>query len=81
MTRGLAGTLVKLVIASLVVGFILAVLGITPATILARMGGTLQGAFDTAASLFAATFEYILLGATVVVPVWLVVVLLRSRGK
>lgn len=81
MPRGLAGTLLKLLIASLVVGFVLSALGITPAGIVARLGGTLQGAFDTVESLFAGTLEYIVLGAVVVVPVWLVVVLLRSRGK
>jgi len=81
MPRGLTGTLLKLLIASLVVGFVLSALGITPANILARMGGTLQGAFETGASLFSGTLEYIVLGAILVVPVWLVVVLLRSRGR
>lgn len=81
MSRGLAGTILKLLIASLVVGFVLSALGITPASVAARLGGTLQGAFDTVASLFTGTIEYIVLGAILVVPVWLVVVLLRSRGK
>lgn len=81
MPRGLAGTILKLLIASLVVGFVLSVLGITPASIVARLGGTLQGAFDSVASAFTGVLEYIVLGAILVVPVWLVVVLLRSRGK
>lgn len=81
MPRGLAGTLLKLLIASLVVGFILSALGITPAGIVARLGGTLEGALDSVASLLSGTIEYILLGGILVVPVWLVVLLLRSRGK
>ncbi len=81
MPRGLAGTILKLLIASLVVGFVLSAIGITPASIVARLGGTLRGALDTVASLFTGTVEYIVLGAILVVPVWLVVVLLRSRGK
>ena len=81
MPRGVAGTILKLLIASLVVGFVLSALGITPASILARMGGTLRGAFETAASLFSGTFEYILLGAMLVMPVWLVVVLVKFVRK
>jgi hypothetical protein len=81
MPRGVAGTILKLLIASLVVGFVLSALGITPASILARMGGTLRGAFEATASLFSGTFEYILLGAMLVVPVWLVVVLVKSARK
>jgi len=81
MPRGLAGTILKLLIASLVVGFVLSAIGITPASIVARLGGTLRGAFDTVASVLTGTIEYIVLGAILVVPVWLVVVLLRSRGK
>lgn len=81
MPRGLAGTILKLLIASLVVGFVLSAIGITPASIVARLGGTLRGGLDTVASLFTGTVEYIVLGAILVVPVWLVVILLRSRGK
>lgn len=81
MPRGLAGTIFKLLIASLVVGFVLSAVGVTPESIIARFGGSLRDAFDMVASLAAGTFEYIVLGALLVVPVWLVVVLLRSRGK
>ena len=81
LPRGLTGTLIKLLIASLVVGFVMSALGVTPASIAARLGGTLQGAFDAVASVFSGVIEYIVLGAILVVPVWLLVVLLRSRGK
>ncbi len=79
--RGVAGTIVKLLIASLVVGFVMSAVGITPASILARLGGTLRNAVDTGASLLTGTGEYILLGAVLVVPVWLAVVLFKSRAK
>ncbi len=81
LPRGTAGTLIKLLIASLAVGFVMSALGVTPASIAARLGGTLDGVFDTVASVFTGIIEYIVLGAILVVPVWLLVVLLRSRRK
>lgn len=81
LSRGIAGTIVKILIACLVVGFVLSTIGVTPASIVARLGGTIHNAFETVVSLFMGTMEYLISGAVVVIPIWLMVVLLRRRWK
>ena len=78
-----AGTIIKLALASLLAGWLLSVLGITPEDLVAKFSGLALGAWDTARGFFGWAGSYMLLGALVVLPVWLVFYLwrrLRARG-
>jgi hypothetical protein len=81
--RGPLRTVIKLVIASLIVGAIFAFLGLSPI-------GFWRGVFDAVRSLIALLGNsigevalnlatYLVLGGAVVVPVWMVTRLLSSR--
>jgi hypothetical protein len=84
------GTLLRLLLASLVVGLVLAWLEIEPNELVARGRATLAWALAEIRALTGGLVDsagdvvgYVLLGAVVVVPVWLVSLLvkvLRRRG-
>ena len=73
----IAGTLVRLVLLSIVVGIVFSVLGITPFNLIERMQQLVSGIIDLGFDAFRSAFTYFLLGAVVVIPVWFVVRLLR----
>jgi len=76
------GTIVKLFLASLCVGLILAYFGKDPWDIIAWGQDTVQNLVGSAAEHFQTALKYVLLGAVVVVPVWLLHYLWRAlRGK
>ena len=78
MPRITVGTIVKLLIASLCVGLLLAFLNITPQQLYRDGFARLEGLFAWAVSVFGEAFSYILLGAVVVVPIWLAFYLLKA---
>ena len=72
-------TTIKLVVVSLLVGWGLTVFDITPQQLLADLGGTIQSIFSVFVDLFrwvvsqfGGAASYILLGAVVVIPIWVV---------
>jgi Family of unknown function (DUF6460) len=73
----IAGTLVRLVLLSIVVGIIFSVLGITPFNLFERLQQLVGRIFDLGFDAVRSVFTYFLLGAVVVIPVWFVVRLLR----
>jgi Family of unknown function (DUF6460) len=73
----IAGTLVRLVLLSIVVGIIFSVLGITPFNLFERLQQLVSRIFDLGFDAVRTLFTYFLLGAVVVIPVWFVVRLLR----
>ena len=75
-----AGTLIRLVLLSVVVGIVFSVLGITPFNLVERLQQLIRGITELGFDAFRSVFEYFLLGAVIVVPIWLVVRLL-SRPK
>ena len=79
MARNVGGTIAKIAIASRVVGLILSFLDISPRRALEGLGGAAQSAMEMVANFFAWALEYIIVGAAVVVSIWLIMVLLRSR--
>lgn len=82
MPRGAIATIIKIAIASLLVGFALSFLGITPQSVLQALGGTAQDLFEVALSFLRWAMKYVLIGAVVVVPIWLVFFLWRlARGR
>lgn len=86
MRQQVASTVVKLVIWSLIVGTILGVTGANP---LSFWRGAVHAVVETVETVFGLGIEgittagrYLLIGAVVVVPIWLVgIVLRRARGS
>ena len=81
-TRVTVGTVIKLALASLVVGWLLSVLGVTPQDLLAKFSALAVGLWGTARDFLGWAGAYMLVGALVVLPVWLAVYLwtrLRAR--
>ena len=61
----------KLAAASLLAGLLLATLGVTPADLLEKVATMVGGLLSVVSGLFGWAGSYMLLGALVVVPVWL----------
>ncbi len=82
MPKDALGTVIKIVLASLILGFILRWLEIDPRDLLLNFGDTVQKAFAWAGDFVAGSVEYVLVGAVIVVPIWLIVFLVgKLRGK
>ena len=71
-------TLLKLVLLSLVVGLVFATFGIDPLDLWRNFGETFQRAWEFAGDAIQWGFKYAILGAVVVLPVWLIYRLLRA---
>ncbi|MEM7252369.1 MAG: DUF6460 domain-containing protein [Pseudomonadota bacterium] len=75
-------TVLKLLIACLVVGFILATADITPGNILDHLFDFAQMLVAISRDVFGWAGPYVLLGAFVVIPVWIVsLIIQRLRRK
>jgi len=81
MPRNIVGTISKIAVLSLIVGLILSALDISPARVLEGLGVTARDAIDTGASLVAWALEYVVVGAVIVVPIWLIVAVIGSRRR
>ncbi|MBO3758874.1 hypothetical protein J5J10_15640 [Ciceribacter sp. L1K23] len=73
-------TIVKLVVVSLIVGFIMAVFGVVPADILYSIRNFILDLWHTGFAALGRIGDYLLLGATVVIPVFIVIRLMSSRS-
>ena len=80
MLARLLATLVKVAVASLIVGTILAHFGITADQILKDFGITPERLAEMARLGFAWALPNLLLGSLIIVPVWLVIFLFRPPG-
>ncbi len=65
-------TVIKIAVASLIVGLFLSFFDIDPRALLADFGETVQHIFSVVASIVEWMVKYLLLGAIVVVPIWLI---------
>lgn len=65
------GTVIKLAVASLVVGWLLSVIGVTPADLMARFSSLATVLRESARGFLGWAGGYMLLGALVVLPLWL----------
>ena len=74
-------TLVKVAVASLVVGTILAHFGITADQLMREAGLSVENLQDYARRGFAWALPNVLLGAMVIVPIWFLVYLFRPPGQ
>lgn len=80
MTKGAVGTIIKLLIASLLVGLVMHWFGITPRNLIHNFGDSVVRIFGTLTSFIDWAVDYILVGAVIVVPIWLIV-FLADRAK
>lgn len=76
-----AGTLIRLVLLSIVVGIIFSALGIHPGNIVEGLQRLARRVADLGFDTVQWAFGYFLLGAVVVFPVWFIVRLLRANPR
>ena len=74
-------TIAQLIVWSVVVGVVFSALDITPRNLVERLGFIVRRVYDLGFGAFHWAIQYFLLGAVVVVPIWLVMRLLRGRGN
>ncbi len=77
------GVLVRLVIISIVVGIVLQALNISPPDLLYRLELMIRNVYEMGFGAFRGLINYFLIGAVVVIPIWLIARLLgvfRSSG-
>jgi len=75
------GTVLRLVLLSVVVGVVLSALGITPFNIVERLELLVRRIAELGLDTFRWAFNYFLIGAIIVVPIWFVVRLLKRDPK
>jgi hypothetical protein len=76
-----AGTLIRLVLLSVVVGIVFSVLGITPFNLIDRIEHLIRNAMNMGFDAFNWAFRYFLLGAVIVFPIWFVVRLISAARR
>ena len=81
MLNPLLRTLVKIAVASLVVGTILGHFGITPEQLMREFGLSADRLEDYAKQGIAWAWPNVLLGAMVIVPIWFLAYLFRPPGQ
>ncbi len=81
MLNPLFRTLVKVAVASLVVGTIMAHFGITAEQLMREVGLSTERIQEYARQGFAWAWPNVLLGSIVIIPIWFVVFLFRPPGK
>lgn len=81
MLNGLTRTLVKVIVASLIVGTILAHFGITTNELMKTTGLSSDRIAELARAGFAWAVPNLMLGAVVIVPVWFLLYLFRPPGE
>lgn len=77
MVHGFVRTLVKLTIASLIVGTALAYFGVTPDKLMREFGVSQERVIELARQGLTWALPNLLLGALVIMPVWFVIYLFR----
>ncbi len=70
---------IKLALLSILVGFVLTVLGLDPRNILWSIEALIRSVLNLGFDAFEGLWRYLLLGAVIVVPIWLIVRLVQSR--
>jgi hypothetical protein len=75
------GVIVRLVLLSIVVGVLLSALGLDPWNIIHSIERLIRHIFDLGWDAVIWLWRYFLLGAALVVPIWLIVRLVRAAGR
>ncbi len=77
MPKNVGSLIVKLLIGSFLVGWMLTLFDITPLDLLKDLTGTIGQIYSTALSTVRWAADYILLGAVIVLPIWGIVAALN----
>ena len=75
------GVAIRLVLLSIVVGIVMSALGITPANFFYHLDLLIRRLYDFGFAWVEWLFRYFLLGAVVVIPIWLIARVLGAFGK
>lgn len=81
MSNSAVSTIVKIAIISLLVGLALAFFDISPRSLVENLGETVVDIYEVVLSFLKWSLKYVLLGAVVVVPIWLVFFLIGLAKK
>ena len=80
--RGVASTIIRLFILSLVVGLVLSLFNVTPQSLLSKLGGTAEQILGVGVNAVEWAVPFVLIGAVVVVPLWVISKLIGvARGR
>jgi len=75
------GVIIRLVLLSIVVGVVLSALGITPDNFFYQINLLLRRIYDLGFGVFEWVLGYLVLGAMVVVPIWLIARLIKTAWR
>ncbi|MCW5729653.1 MAG: integrase [Alphaproteobacteria bacterium] len=81
MPQQLGGTILKLIIFSLVAGMVMSFFDITPQRLIENFGETVREIFQFVVDAVEWGARYVLLGAVIVVPIWLIKLLFDALGR
>jgi hypothetical protein len=81
MSNTAVSTIVKIAIISLLVGLALAFFDISPRSLVENLGETVVDIYEVVLGFLKWSLKYVLLGAVVVVPIWLVFFLIGLAKK
>jgi hypothetical protein len=73
------GVFIRLAALSILIGFVLTVLGLDPRNILYSIETLIRWVFTLGFDAIESLWRYLLLGAVVVIPIWLIMRLVQSR--
>lgn len=73
--------LIKLALLSILVGFVLSVFGFNPYNIVQSVRDLVLGIYDLGFEAFNRLWRYLLLGAVIVIPIWLIIRLVQARKR
>ena len=81
MPRNLGATLLRLFILSLIIGLVLSAFDIRPESLLGAVGGTVENLFNVIADTVEWAVPFVLIGAVVVIPIWLILSAIRIARR
>lgn len=81
MPRSLGATLLRLFILSLIIGLVLSAFDIRPESMLGAIGGTVESIFNVVADAIEWAVPFVLIGAVVVIPIWLILTAIRIARR
>ncbi len=81
MTRTIISTALKVAIVCLIVGLILSAFGVDPWQLYGRVGALVNDAAAAIPRFVSWAWRYIVIGAVIVVPIWLALFLLRGGWR
>lgn len=73
------GVFIRLALLSILIGFVLTVLGLDPRDILSSIVTLIRSIFNLGFDAIGWVWSYFLLGAAVVIPIWLIMRFVQSR--